>query len=100
MKHDDTERLARRIERMAEVGRITKDEADGLRAAQAGERDRLIRAIRLRHAQARLDAAADQGQVTKEEADEILRCLAEGRKFPNLRSKGAQQPGPSPGLGP
>lgn len=78
--HAHREGLLERLDKLVEAGRITEEEAERLRAAEPGERDDLIREIRLNHAKAKLDPAVEDGRLTQDEADDILGRLANGER--------------------
>jgi hypothetical protein len=74
----DAERLLCRLGKMEASGRITGEEAEGVRTADPGEVDEATRAIRLRHARERLEGDVRDGRTTQDEADVILQRLADG----------------------
>lgn len=80
-------RLVERLDHMVEAGRVTEDEAGRLRAANGpAEFDDVVRAIRVRHATARLDAAVEDGEMSEEEADGLLVRLRNGEHPRSLRA--------------
>lgn len=78
--HAHNEGLLERLDKMVEAGRITEEEAGRLRAAEPGQRDDLVREIRLHHASAKLDPAVEDGRLTQGEADDILGRLANSER--------------------
>ena len=82
------ERVVARLDHMVEAGRITEDEAARLRASpQADDFEEGVRAIRVRHAAAKLREAVDAGQMTREEADGHLERLRDGEHPRSLRER-------------
>ena len=90
--HAHREGLLERLDKLVEAGPITEEEAERLRAAEPGERDDLIREIRLNHAKAKLDSAVEDGRLTQDEADDILGRLTNGER---PRFLGGLRPGPA-----
>ncbi len=73
---------------MVEHGRVTEAEAARLRAATDDEGfEAGMRAIRARHAGAKLDAAVEAGQMTRGEADANLERLRNGEHPGALREQ-------------
>lgn len=80
-------RLVERLDQMVESGRVTAQEAEGLRTARgAAEFDDVVRGIRLRHATAKLETAVDDGSMSQEEADGFLERLRNGEHPRGLRA--------------
>jgi hypothetical protein len=93
--HAHSERLPERLDKMVAAGRITDEEAERLRAAEPGQRDDIVREIRLNHARAKLGGAVEEGRLTQGEADDILGRLAKGER-PRFLGRFRQAPiGPS-----
>ena len=75
------------LDRMVENGRVTVGEVERLRAATDPEEfDAIIRGIRVRHAQAKLNAAVASGRVTQAVADANLAGLEDGEHPQGLRA--------------
>jgi argininosuccinate lyase len=73
---------------MVASGRITQEEADGLRgAAGTTEFDKAMTAIRVRHAQAHTDAAVAAGTMSQEDAAAALESLRQGDHSADLRRR-------------
>jgi hypothetical protein len=92
MSEDQKEarRRARPIEsldRLVASGRVTEEEAAGLRAADgdSGAFDVVVREIRVRHATPKLHAAVEGGEMTHVEADTALEQLRAGEHSRSLR---------------
>lgn len=82
----DGARLDRRLDKMVTAGRLTEDEAEGLRAATtAEERENLARTIQLRHARGRIDEAVENGRLTEAEAKDFFDRLDSGEDLSFLR---------------
>ena|SRR5215472_6758597 len=82
------ERLLRQLDRMVELGRVTQDEADRLRAAtEPAEVEAVVREIRDRHAGERLRAAVERGRLTGAEADGLAARLRAGEDPRALRTR-------------
>lgn len=82
------QRVVERAEQMVRSGRLTDQEAEGLRSArEPAEFDDAIRNIRVRHAGARLGPAVAAGSLTREEADSFLDRLRKGEHSSALRAQ-------------
>jgi hypothetical protein len=80
-------RLIERLDRMVESGQVTATEATQLRAAtDEVEFENAVRAIRVRHASAKLDAAVAGGHMTRKEAEGHLARLKNGEHPESLRA--------------
>jgi hypothetical protein len=72
-------RVLQHLEGMVSAGRVTAEEAEGLRGAgDAAAFDAALAEIRARHAGPDLGAAVADGQLTQPEADELLDRLRRG----------------------
>jgi hypothetical protein len=81
------ERVVAQADKMVASGRLTVEEAEGLKTASDGtDEETVLRDIRARHAGERLDVAVAEGNLTREEADDILRRLRGGEHSRTLRS--------------
>ena len=82
------ERIVAQADKMLEAGRITPEEAERLRATEGtDEFERVVAAIRARHAGAHMAAAVTQGEMTQEEADASLERLRRGEHPDGLRAR-------------
>jgi hypothetical protein len=82
------ERLLERLDRMVASGRVSKAEAQRLRAAKTPSQfEAAEREIRVRHARSRLDAAVEDGSLTREDADDYLNRLRDGGHPRSLRAR-------------
>ena len=82
------ERIVRQVDRMVKMGRITKSEAERLRATEGtADFDTAVGAIQARHAGAQVEAAVAEGEMSQEEADRYLKGLREGEHPKGLRAK-------------
>lgn len=67
------------LDKMVAAGRVTKVEAERLRAAaKPGDFDDAARDIRRRHVTAKVDAAVEDGSLSNQEAEAILERLQNG----------------------
>ena len=80
------DRLIERLDNMVETGQVTETEAARMRGAGPSEFENAVRAIRVRHAGARLDAAVGAGQMSQEEADAYLERMKNGEHPQSLRA--------------
>src|SRR5579863_2791331 len=80
-------RLLAQLGNMVKSGRVTETEAAQLRAAIDDDTfDKTVQGIRIRHAEAHLDAAVEGGQMTHEEANAHLEKLRSGEHPRSLRA--------------
>jgi hypothetical protein len=80
-------RLMQSAERLVKSGRLSSEEAIRLRAADdAGEADAVVSDIRVRHAQASLQAAVEEGAISSEDAEGLLARVRAGEHSAALRS--------------
>ncbi len=83
----DPQRMMERLDAMVAKGRITTEEAARLRAAEGTpEFDRVIVAIRARHAQAHTDPAVVEGRMSQHDADAYLERVRTGEHSRELRT--------------
>ena len=81
---------------MVAAGRVTSDEAEQIAAADEGERDAAVEAVRLRHMRARVDAEVQAGRLAREEGDAMLERISNGehprllRELRRIRSSPAR----------
>jgi len=81
-------RLLAQLDKMVATGRVTQQEAAGLRAAAGpGEFDDMVQGIRVRHATARLGAAVEEGSMSQADADGLLVRLKNGEHPTALRAQ-------------
>ena len=72
-------RLFARLDKLVRAGRLSKEEAAGLRtAADTGQLGEAAREIQLRHASVRVNEAVADGTITQEQARLLLERLASG----------------------
>jgi hypothetical protein len=84
----DHRRVLEQLDRMVASGRVTQEEAYGLRgAASTTEFDAVMTAIRARHAQAHLDAAVAAGTISPEDAAAGLESVRQGDHSAGLRRR-------------
>jgi demethoxyubiquinone hydroxylase (CLK1/Coq7/Cat5 family) len=82
------ERIIAQVSKMLEAGRITPEEAERLRATEGtDEFERVVAAIRVRHAGEHMAAAVVQGEMTEEESDAYLERLRSGEHPDGLRAR-------------
>jgi hypothetical protein len=82
------DRIVRQLDKMVGSGRMARDEADRLRAAQGTPRfEEVMGEIRARHASAHLTSAVEGGEMTREEADEQLERIRRGEHPKGLRAR-------------
>jgi polyhydroxyalkanoate synthesis regulator phasin len=77
----DSDRVSinKRVARMLKAGRVTQEEADRvLLASDPGDLEQAITAIRMRHAQAKVDTDVKRGRMTKDEADQLIQRIERG----------------------
>jgi len=80
-------RVLERLDGMVGSGRITAEEAEGLRIASGpSEFDDVVRAISRRHAEARLAAGVRDGSLSQDEAGRLLERLDAGEHPRSLRA--------------
>ena len=81
------ERIIATLDRMVEKGRLTRAEADRLRAAnEPSAFDTALRSVRMRHANSKLAAAIEDGSVSQQDADAILDRLGKGEHSSAIRA--------------
>jgi hypothetical protein len=79
--------LPQSIDKLLASGQVTPEEAARLHAALAqGEREAVVRDIRVRHAEAALAGAVQDGRMTQQEADGYLDRLRAGEHSRSLRA--------------
>ena len=82
----DPTRIIEQLDRMVASGRVTREEADQLRAAAGTtEFDAVMAGIRSRHAQAHTDAAVVAGTMSPEDAAAALQRVRQGDHAADLR---------------
>jgi polyhydroxyalkanoate synthesis regulator phasin len=87
------ERIIEQLDAMVSAGRITLEEADGLRAAAGTpEFGAALATVRARHAQVHADAAVVAGRMSPEEAEASVDRVRAGEHSAELRAhlKGAR----------
>lgn len=86
-------RLFERLDKLVRAGRLSDEEAAGLRtAADTGQLGEAAREIQLRHASARVNEAVADGTLTPEQARVLLERLASGEDPRLLRGLRRRRP--------
>jgi hypothetical protein len=84
----EQKRVVEQLDRMVASGRISPDEASGLRAAEGTpEFDAVMATIRTRHARVHTDAAVAAGAMSPEEAEASLERVRGGDHSSELRRR-------------
>lgn len=79
--------IKKRVLKMLKAGRITQEEADRvLLASDPSDLEQAVTAIRLRHAQAKVDNDVRQGRMTKQEADLVIQRIERGESTRERKS--------------
>jgi polyhydroxyalkanoate synthesis regulator phasin len=82
------QRIMQQVDKMVATGRITKEEADELRATEGTPQfDVVVGAIRARHAGAHLRAAVAAGEMSQAEANAAVAQLRSGAHPKGLRAR-------------
>jgi len=81
-------RIIEQLDKMTASGRITPEEAAGLRAAAGTEEfDVVMGAIRARHARVHTDAAVADGRMSQGDAETALDRVRDGEHSAALRAQ-------------
>lgn len=76
------------LERLAESGRLTQEEAQAfMRATDRRQAEEIMNQVSARHAAEQLARASAEGRLTKREADDYLRRMRAGEHSHRLRAE-------------